>query len=164
MIGFKVQAISKGMFFDSEAVMKAVSAADRKVLSKFGAFVRTTARRSIRPAVVKNKKAVRAAKKAGTKTPKIEYQASQPGEAPRSRQGDLKRFILFGYEPEARNVVIGPTLVGDRASETPHRLEYGGEFRSKKTGKTIKVAKRPFMKPAFDKELARMPAMFADSL
>jgi len=163
MIGFKLQAIGKDNFFDSAAVMKALSEADRRVLSKFGAFVRQRAKSLIRPAVVENRKAVRAAKKSGQKIRKL-FAASKPGEPPRSRQGDLKKFILFGYDVAERNVVIGPTLVGGRASATPARLEGGGEFRHKRTGKMIRVKKRPFMKPAFDTELQKMPALWADSM
>jgi len=44
MIGFEI----KQLFFDREAVTSRVDPATRKVLSKFGAFVRRTAKGSIR--------------------------------------------------------------------------------------------------------------------
>lgn len=163
MIGFKFSAIGSDKFFNSEKVLKALSATERRVLSKFGAFVRQRARTSIRPAVVVNRKEIRSGKKAGRTIGKV-YAASKPGEPPRSRQGDLKRKILFGYDTEARAVVIGPTLVGGRASDTPARLEYGGQFRHKRSGKIVRVRKRPFMQPAFESEVTKMPALWADSL
>ncbi len=45
MIGMRVD---KRMFFDRKRVVDATDRATRRVLSKFGAFVRQTARRSIR--------------------------------------------------------------------------------------------------------------------
>lgn len=165
MIGFKVTPVGSSNFFTSEAVMKALTEGQRRVLSKFGAYVRTRAKSSIRPAVIENRKEIRQAKKTGGKQPRPRYRPSAVGEPPRSRRGDLKRFILFGYDVEERNVVIGPTLVGGRPSKTPGRLERGGQFRHKRSGKMVRVAKRPFMRPAFEIEMkARMPAMFADSL
>ena len=162
MIGFKVGPLNSDNFFNSEKVMKLLSDAERKTLSKFGAYVRQTAKRSIRPAINLNRKERLAAKKSQQQEPKPLYQASQPGEAPRSRQGDLKKFILFGYDAGSHSVVIGPTLTSRSDGLTPGRLEFGGEVKLK-NGRTVRVLKRPFMKPAFDKELARMPALFADS-
>ena len=43
MIGFEI----KRMFFDRQAVISKVDAATRRVLSKFGAFVRRSAKSSI---------------------------------------------------------------------------------------------------------------------
>jgi hypothetical protein len=80
MIGFKITKL----FFDKKAVRDKVDAGTRRVLSKFGAFVRRTARGSIR----KRKK------------------PSPPGQPPSSHVGLLKKFIFFGYEPAKRSVVI----------------------------------------------------------
>ncbi|MCL4743749.1 MAG: hypothetical protein KJZ54_16250, partial [Phycisphaerales bacterium] len=66
----------KQMFFDRPKVRRAVDAARRKVLSKAGAFIRQTARTSIR-------------KRKGS---------SKPGNPPHSHVGLLRRFILFGYD------------------------------------------------------------------
>jgi len=43
-----IQMVTKQMFFDTKAVMRATDKATRRVLSKFGAFVRRSARSSIR--------------------------------------------------------------------------------------------------------------------
>ena len=141
MIDFRV----KEMFFDRAKVQKAVTDAARKVLSRFGAFVRTGAKSSIR----KRKK------------------ISQPGQPPSSHTGLLKRLIFFGYDPSKKSVVIGPTPLGSGTAEAPPLLEYGGSARRKdRKGKTVTATyrPRPFMGPALEKEEAKLPTMWADSV
>ena len=134
----------KSMFFDRKAVISAVDRGTRKVLSKFGAFVRTTARHSIR-----KRKAI-----------------SQPGNPPSSHVGLLKRLIFFGYDIVRRSVVIGPTPLRGQA-EAPPLLEYGGRARRKdRRGKNVAATYRPhpFMGPAFEKEKPKLPALWAGSV
>jgi len=95
-----IRMVTKRMFFDRKAVTGAVGRATRKVFSRFGAFVRTAARSSIR-----RRKRV-----------------SAPGEPPSSHTGLLKRLIFFGYDRQRRSVVIGP----QRLSRARHG-EAGGE-------------------------------------
>lgn len=95
---------AKAGFFDRAKVLNAVDSATRKVLSKFGAYVRTRAKSSIR----QRKK------------------VSQPGHPPSSHTGDLKRFIFFSYDPAKRSVVIGPTLLNrSDGGSIPATLEHG---------------------------------------
>jgi hypothetical protein len=97
----------KKLFFDSPKVISAVDKTSRRVMCRFGALVRTIAKRSIR----KRKK------------------ASAPGQPPSSHTGLLKKFIWFGYEPGSKTVVIGPArLTGKNKGEAPSLLEYGKEF------------------------------------
>jgi len=133
------------LFFDSKKVRRAVDASARRVLSKFGAFVRRTARSSIRK----------------RKNP------SAPGDPPSSHTGLLKRFIWFGYEPAKRSVVIGPARLTQKGrGEAPSLLEYGGTTRLERRGKRkrAKVRPRPFMGPAFEKEEPKLPAMWKGSI
>jgi len=133
------------LFFDSKKVRRSVDRATRRVLSKFGAFVRRTARSSIR----KRKK------------------ASTPGSPPSSHIGLLKKFIWFGYEPAKRSVVIGPARLSQAGrGEAPHLLEYGGTDTIERRGKRkrAKVRPRPFMGPAFEKEQPKLPAMWRGSV
>jgi len=88
VIAMTFRAAKQG-FFDRAKVKNAVDAGTRRVLSRFGAFVRTRARTSIR-------------KKKGT---------SPPGSPPHSHVGLLRKFILFAYDPQRKSVVIGPTLI-----------------------------------------------------
>ncbi|HOI56114.1 MAG TPA: hypothetical protein PLP01_12750 [Phycisphaerae bacterium] len=141
MIGFKITKL----FFDKKAVRDKVDAGTRRVLSKFGAFVRRTARGSIR----KRKK------------------PSPPGTPPSSHVGLLKKFIFFGYEPAKRSVVIGPVRLSQKGrGEAPHLLEYGGTGTVQRKGKRrrAKIRARPFMAPAAEKEHPKLPAMWRDSV
>jgi len=143
--------VTKQMFFDTKAVTSRVDKAARKVLSKFGAFVRTGAKHSIR-----KRKAV-----------------SEPGSPPSSHVGLLRRLIYFGYDPSRRSVVIGPTplhLPAGQAggtAEAPPLLEYGGKARRRgRKGRpvTSTYKARPFMGPAFEREKPKLPAMWASSI
>ncbi|MCE5280338.1 MAG: hypothetical protein ABFD92_07850 [Planctomycetaceae bacterium] len=141
---------AKAMFFDPKKVIDAAERATQKVLSKFGAFVRQTARGSIR---------------SGKKP-------AAPGRPPHSHTGLLKRFIFFGYDRQRKSVVIGPAKLNARSSDTaPEALEYGGDTKviagSRRRGRVVKkvsIESRPFMGPAFAKEQPKLPAMWRDSV
>ena len=91
-------------FFNSKKVLSATDKATRKVLSKFGAYVRQTARRSIR----KRKK------------------VADPGNPPTNRTGLLRNFIFFSYDLLHKEVVIGPArFSGKNLGDAPENLEYG---------------------------------------
>lgn len=135
----------KQLFFDRQAVLSKVDAATRKVLSRFGAFVRRSAKSSIR----KRK------------------QPAPPGSPPSSHTGLLKKFIFFGYDTEARSVVIGPARLGGTGrGEAPPLLEYGGPATLVRRGKKKRVTykPRPYMGPAFAKEQVKLSALWRDSV
>lgn len=135
----------KELFFDRKAVIDRVDKATRKVLSRFGAFVRQTARKSIR----KRKK------------------TSAPGSPPSSHTGLLKRFIFFGFDPQKSSVVIGPQRLSQKGrGDAPALLEHGGKTTLKRRGKRVKakVRQRPFMGPAFEKEQPQLPALWRNSV
>ena len=139
----------KKMFFDRKAVRRRVDKAARRVLSRFGAFVRTTARHSIR----KRKR------------------VSRPGEPPSSHTGSLRRLIFFGYDPGRKSVVIGPVpLRSASGRDVPETLEYSGRAtiiggpRRKRRKRRVKIAARPFMGPAMAKEKPKLSAMWAGSI
>jgi len=141
MIGFDI----KRMFFDRQAVISKVDAATRRVLSRFGAFVRRSAKSSIR----KRKK------------------PAPPGQPPSSHTGLLKKFIFFGYDADRRSVVIGPTRLNQKGrGEAPPLLEYGGKATLVRRGKKKHVTyqARPYMGPAFEKEKPQLPAMWRGSI
>lgn len=161
-------------FFDKLAVTSRVDKGRVKVLSKFGAFVRTKARSLIR----KRKK------------------TSAAGQPPTSRTGKLKRFIFFSYDTTAESVVIGPELFasarkskdGEPVSGTvPEVLEYHGPIfirevqfpdgtwhratmqnekkrRLQERYRQVDIKARPFMGPAFRSELEKAPGMWANSV
>ena len=139
----------KEMFFDRHVVIAAVDNAKRKVLSKAGAFIRTAAKTSIR-------------KRKGS---------APPGAPPHSHEGSLRRLILFGYDKPNDSVVVGP--VGFKKSEAPSVLEYGGETvvlrrvggrGAKLTSQKVKIAPRPYMAPALEKERPKLPLLWRNSV
>jgi len=137
MFGFEITKL----FFDKKAVTSRTDRTTRRVLSRFGAFVRRTARQSIR----KRKK------------------PAPPGKPPSSHTGLLKKFIFFGYEPQKRSVVIGPVRLSQKGrGEAPALLEHGGTGKAGK--KRVRYRPRPFMVPAFEKEQPKLPAMWRDSI
>ena len=142
MIAMTFQA-AKGGFFDREKVRRSVDAATRKVLSKFGAFVRQRARSSIR-------------QRKGT---------SPPGQPPYSHVGLLRKFILFAYDPDRKSVVIGPTLLRE-GSQAPRLLEHGGaaDHRTETGARRLRYRPRPFMRPAFEREKVALPALWKNSV
>jgi hypothetical protein len=136
----------KDMFFDRHVVMAAVDNAKRKVLSKAGAFIRTAARTSIR-------------KRKGT---------APPGKPPHSHEGSLRKLILFGYDRASDSVVVGP--VGFAQSTAPRALEHGGEtvvhtrHGGRLVSRKVKIAARPFMAPAMEKERPKLPLLWRNSI
>ncbi len=124
---------AKAAFFDSSAVTDALDAGTRKVLSKFGAYVRTRARTSIR----------------------TRKKSAAPGSPPSSHAGDLKRLILFAYDAVNKSLVVGP--VPFRKGEAPSLLEHGGTTTVKtKTGSKVKHYRgNPFMAPAAKAEMPK---------
>ena len=146
------------LFFDRAHVVNELDKTTRRVLSRFGAYVRNSAKWSIRT-------------KDGP---------SPPGQPPHSHTGLLRKFIFFYYERMNQNVVIGPTLLpwtrqAPRPT-VPEVLEYGGrttrQYWSKKDKrgrrklktKEVHIRPRPYMNPAFEKQETKLPAMWRDAL
>jgi hypothetical protein len=160
---------AKAGFFDREKVLASMDKATAKALSKFGAFVRRSARDLIRP-----RKAI-----------------APPGSPPSSHSGLLRRFIFFSYDSATRSVVIGPVKLNQRDGTAPPLLEFGGSVDRRERKITVKVdagrdengrflqhgtkqvvlpagratyKARPFMGPAFDTNLDQASDMFARTL
>ena len=140
MIRMNFKSLKKH-FFDRKKVQRRVDARTRKVLSKFGSFVRRSARHSIRPS-------------SGT---------SPPGKPPFSHSGKLRKKIFFIYDPKRRSVVIGPIIFPGKTGRALPALEYGGKT-DMPSGDIIKIEARPFMGPAFSKNLPAVPSLWRDSI
>lgn len=140
---------AKEGFLDRQKVTAIVGRESVKALSRFGAFVRTRARTSIR----KRKK------------------PSEPGQPPSSHVGLLKKGILFSYDKARQSVVIGPVKL-NKPGEAPELLEYGGETTREVTDKATRRKKRvraryrarPYMRPAFTQELKNLPRIWQNSV
>lgn len=134
------------LFFDRPKIRRAVDKAKRAALTKAGAFIRRTAKESI----------------------KMRKKPAPPGQPPHSHKGLLKRFIFFGYDRGSDSVVIGP--VGFRRSTAPNVLEFGGttKTRRRRRGKIVRkrvmIESRPYMGPALEKKRPELPKLWANSI
>lgn len=180
------------VFFDTERINKLSDDAVEKRLLKFGAYVRSDARRSIREAPKKRRE-----------------KNSKPGTPPLSHTGNLKKNIFFGLDKRENSVVIGPHK--NRSGYAPEALEYGGratikgfvpkvyalgdrgaigrdtsgrvvvkklvteamvaranrfaiERNDAAVSRTVKIEARPYMSPAFDRNLPHAPQLFRNSI
>jgi len=133
---------------DTRKMKRRMSGGVRGSLMRFGAYVRQTARRSIR----KSKK------------------SSQPGKPPKAHTGHLKKMIMFAYDPFRQGVWIGPIIFrGADNVGTARTLEHGGRQRVKRTAGSarrvsVKFAPRPFMQPAFEQVLLKHRNLFKNIL
>lgn len=115
----------KTMFFDRPKVQRTMDAAQRRSLSRAGAFIRTRARTSMRR----------------------RKWTSKPGRPPHAHDGSLRWLILFGYDRAHNSVVVGP--VGFAKSKVPRVLEFGGRARivrrrrGKRDIRTVQLAATP---------------------
>ena len=162
-----------GGFFDKPKVYKTMDPVRRKVMSKAGAYVRNSAKKSIR-----SRKGV-----------------SQPGSPPSNHEGTLKRLIFFAATPDNRNVVVGPLRRPGGTSRRPgpkrgaSLLEFGGYVpgdhkifikdgitRRGEGGRFLKqklvllkvtglrYKPRPFMAPALSVNRPKIVEMWKDSI
>lgn len=120
--------------FDSEGLLARVARASKDVLKRMGAYVRTAARRKV----------------------KTSDKPSLPGTSPHTRQGALKRAILFGLERGGKSVVIGPSaaIVGESASAH----EFGGAYKKER------YPKRPLMGPALKESSPHLARLWQDAV
>jgi len=138
LIGVKVN-----QFFDRPAVKNYLDRRSRHVLRRYGAFVRMTARRSMRK----------------RKGPSLAGQPphAHPGHGGFSLRDSRRGGIVYGLDSMRASTVVGPLAVakakGTTAGETvPEVLEYGGVVRRQKA-ELAHYPPRPFMRPAHAKAL-----------
>lgn len=161
-------ATLKRAFFDRGAVAKFLDAKTRKVLSKFGAYVRRRAQTSMKTPPKKSYAAAARLRKAGlgNRSP-----VSPPGSPPFAHAGGkklLRKLLFFAYDPGKKTVYIGPLRLGRTANQhVPKVLEEGGTIARKLKSGAVKRGRyraRPFMKPAFDRELGWVAAEYRKPL
>lgn len=118
--------------FESRRILAAVGRGNLKALRQAGAYIRKVARHAVS----------RSAK------------ASLPGRPPHTRQGLLKRAVLFGVEARREAVLIGPaaSLIGSVMAAH----EFGGRFRGRN------YPKRPLMGPSLEQSKHHLPALWKD--
>jgi hypothetical protein len=128
----------KSMFFDRPAVKRNLDRTTYRFMNRYGATVRKVARRSIKH------------RRLGTSAP--------PGKPPFGHFGQLKKFLLYGFDSGRKTVVVGPTLLPRKRGLTfghtvPEALEYSGvvgadlyTFPSGKTYRYLSRSKRKHAK------------------
>jgi hypothetical protein len=136
----------------------------RIILSRFGAYVRTTAKNLLGR---KNQRRVIDRKKVWYNGMRYHsWRYAKPGKPPKNHYGGLKNSLRFTTNVRKRNVIIQTTKIGKGSSA--HLLEYGGRQRIQVNWKTsksgrLKISKlpedlvwrsvrykaRPYMRPAF---------------
>ena len=155
-------------FFDGQRVLDAVDRATRRVLSRFGAFVRRTARQSIRrPRRKRISELTLFEARRAAETGRRPFASSDPGKPPRNQTGKLKGSIFFSYDPNEQSVVIAPAVFsgrrGGQLRDAPAVLEFGGTAVVQR-GRRINVKPRPFMGPALEKELPKLDNMWRNGV
>ena len=144
----RMKTVSVAMFFDDRKVLCAAERANRRNLARAGAFIRTTAKQSIRK----------------------RRAASPPGRPPSSHTGLLRRFLFFGYDAARKTVVIGPMRLNQKAGTAPAALEDGGTSvvvegtRRRRRKRRVRIRARPFMRPAMAKEAPKLPGLWKNSV
>lgn len=139
MLGVSMRISSS--FFDRPAVTRAMDRASHAALSKAGAFVRQRAFTSMA----------------------YSGKTSEPGEPPLAHTGDLRK-IFFAYDHSSRSVVVGPLRF--KGSNVPNILEYGGvtHMRRGNRRRTVRIAPRPYMRPALAAEAPGFDDMWKNSI
>lgn len=131
-----VQFVPKQFFLDRKAVIDAVGKGNVVALARAGGYIRTLARRSMRPGGKKNATA-------------------PPGTPPRYHAKNLRDLIFFALF--GSGVRIGP--VKFRKGEAPALLEFGGTATrtDNRTGKryTARYRGNPFMQPALNQAVSQ---------
>lgn len=136
---FKLKT-ARELFFDREVVRAMIDADTRRVLSRFGYFTMRDARQSIRH----------------------RKRSSRPGQPPTSWSDILKLSIVFFYDDTVRSVIVGPT--GSPDSDIPQALEFGLPCYNARARKRVKVGARPYMRPAAERQLLKLPQAWKSNL
>lgn len=149
-------------FFDRDLVKKAVDAKARGALSKYGAFVRRNAKDLLKyraqPSAAGSPPSVHR-----TMTRAKKGKAGAAGGGGAQRVSPLREFVFFSFDARTKSVVIGPAKL-NKPGDAPRALEYGGTSSVRLDGRTvsIRVAPRPFMRPAAEKARRELPGILRD--
>jgi len=174
-IGFHMGVRCTDTMFDKPCVERMVEKRERRFLSKFGAFVRQRARKTLRRAPKRGLTHMSLAqrqerhiaetywaKSGRTGSPPFPKVHSKPGHAPYIHDpAERLRAIWFAYDPGQGGVVIGPFAFKQaryRAGTTPVPaiLEHGGYTETSNHKRRVRIDARPFMQPSFEAELTQV--------
>ena len=182
----------RGLFWTPQAIDSAIDKAAFRANNRAAAYLRTQARNSMkwRPrlktiAGVQRYYGKRAAKKLerrrehwqknqgqGLKEPKFPFPVSPPGSPPFARKGEprtglIRRLLFSTVVRETRNAFIGPLKLQGMVKGAPPLHEYGGYstvMTKRRKPVVARFPKRPFMIPARDKTIPKMPMFWKDQV
>lgn len=158
--------LARRNFFDRAAVIRRTDAATRRNHSKFGAFLRQNARRSL--------KYQEATSSAGD-PPAVHKTMTRPGKVSKKTgkagkpQGvsPLREFLFFAQDPARKSVVVGPAKLNAKLGDAPRALEYGGTSEVRIPGggtRMVRIRARPYVRPALSETIRELPAIWRDSI
>lgn len=175
LLGMTMKA-AKRNFLDRRHVIAEIGKANARRLARIGAYTRKAAMRSIKNARAKKlsdmtpadrellREARRAARAQGRPAPRWRPRAaSKPGQPPASWTGELRENIVFSMvkDGDRPTVLVGPIGFGRRGEDpVPKILEYGGRSTDRRSQTSHYVAPRPYMRPARQKAIDRLPELF----
>ena len=160
-------ASMKKWFFDRKTVESETKKGMRTALQTFGKYVRLDARRSMRVGKTRLGRDT-----AGRFKKTAILERSKPNSPPR-RWGNPKSeallyaLLYYSYDKVTESVIIG-SVGSNRRGGAPEVMEHGGyvssnfyseEFRRRYKGRFY-VKPRPYMIPAFKKNLTKIPQIF----
>ena len=111
-------------FLDRESVVSAMTKKERSALTRIGGWIRTTMKRSMRPATIA--------------TPHSPSGPLGIGKPPRYHSKLLRNMIFFYYDATRHSVIVGPTLVPTNpdvkpiGKTIPQLLDEGGTAYGKR--------------------------------
>lgn len=133
----------KQAIFQSDRVLRAMDRAKANAMKGWGAYVRRVAQNSIA----------------------FRRQPAPPGHAPHGHGAQLlRRFIFWAVDPGPKTVVVGPARFAATSGDVTDVLEHGGWIQDRRDGRRVFVAARPFMAPAAEKSMSKLPAIWRDSV
>ena len=133
---------------DTRRLSRAYARAERSALSRAGAYVRKLARSHMRR----------------------RSRAARPGEGPTVREGQLKTFLLWAYEPQRHTTVVGPKRLPGATADTPEAMEHGKVLTrwvgrgSRRRRQAIAYEKRPSTMPALGMAGPDLPDFWRDAV
>ena len=160
---------AKAGFFDSPKIIAKLEKGQRRALSRCGAYVRQTAKNSLKYKPVKSD--------APAGSPPFVHRSERftrttvnkkTGASKTRPTSPLKELLFFSYDEASKSVVIGPAIFRQASRKNylvPSVLEMGGTVPAKQRGNRIvptQIAPHPYMNPALRKELPKFSQTFAN--
>lgn len=149
----------KNAFFRQKTIDDMISKKRYRALSKMGAFVRRSAKTSLR---YRKKPSPPGAPPSVHRSNMFKRRKTdKQGNSKDVMQSPLRELLFFAYDQQAKSVVVGPVPLGAKAI-VPGVLERGGSVVSRTQGRPrrVTIAPRPYMKPAVNRERHKFKALF----